>query len=57
MSHRIAGTEWVGNRGTGCLQWKCQGKGTFTCRTKGSDGGDSPVRVGWATSGERRFAC
>ncbi|MFE1551340.1 hypothetical protein [Streptomyces sp. NPDC058718] len=55
--NRIAGTEWVGNRGTSYLQWKCQGKGTFTYRTKGSVRGGSPARVGWATSGERRFTC
>ncbi|ALO10435.1 hypothetical protein AQF52_4841 [Streptomyces venezuelae] len=39
------------------LQWKCQGKGTFTYRTKGSVRGGSPARVGWATSQERRFTC
>ncbi|MEU3691559.1 hypothetical protein [Streptomyces narbonensis] len=55
--NRIAGTEWVGNRGMSYLQWKCQGKGTFTYRTKGSVRGGSPARVGWATSSERRFTC
>ncbi|MGW7429319.1 hypothetical protein ACWGIN_07190 [Streptomyces sp. NPDC054861] len=55
--NRLAGTEWVGNRGTSYLQWRCQGKGTFTYRTKGSVRGGSPARVGWATSGERRFSC
>ncbi|MGW1008734.1 hypothetical protein ACWD4X_01615 [Streptomyces termitum] len=54
---RVAGTEWVGNRSTSYLDWKCQGQGTFTYRTKGSVRGGSPARVGWATSGERRFAC
>ncbi|MEW1694044.1 hypothetical protein ACIQCR_26390 [Streptomyces sp. NPDC093249] len=54
---RIAGTDWVGNRATSHLQWKCQGKGTFTYRTKGSVRGGSPARVGWSTSPERRFAC
>ncbi|MFD0153254.1 hypothetical protein ACWGQ4_33580 [Streptomyces sp. NPDC055721] len=55
--NRIAGTEWVGNRGTSYLQWKCQGKGTFTYRTKGSIRGGNPARVTWATSAERRFTC
>ncbi|MFE7552601.1 hypothetical protein [Streptomyces gardneri] len=55
--NRIAGTDWVGNRGMSQLQWKCQGKGTFTYRTKGSVRGGSPARVGWATSQERRFTC
>ncbi|MBT2441554.1 hypothetical protein J7E93_15810 [Streptomyces sp. ISL-36] len=55
--NRVAGTDWVGNRSTSYLQWRCQGKGTFTYRTKGSARGGSPARVGWSTSGERRFSC
>jgi hypothetical protein len=54
---RVAGTEWVGNRSASYLQWKCQGKGTFTYRTKGSVRGGNPARVASATSAERRFAC
>lgn len=57
----LASADWVGNRGLKTLQWKCQGKGTFTYRMAGTirggltPGGDPEVRRGYGA--ERRFAC
>ncbi|BBC35932.1 hypothetical protein SGFS_072260 [Streptomyces graminofaciens] len=52
---------WAGNRKKDrILQWKCQGKGTFTYRVagtvKGGWTGDEP-RVGRGNGPERRFSC
>ncbi|WP_411081864.1 hypothetical protein [Streptomyces sp. cmx-18-6] len=57
----LVGAHWTGNRSKDrILQWKCQGKGTFTYRVAGTvrgglSGGGPEVRRGHGA--ERRFAC
>ncbi|MGW2561085.1 hypothetical protein ACWCXB_17910 [Streptomyces sp. NPDC001514] len=56
----LSSASWAGNRSTRILQWKCQGKGTFTYRmygtVRGGSTGEEP-RVGRGWGPERRFSC
>jgi hypothetical protein len=56
----LKSADWVGNRTSRILQWKCQGEGTFTYRmygtVRGGSNGEEP-NVGRGYGPERRFAC
>ncbi|MEU3605304.1 hypothetical protein AB0E83_07560 [Streptomyces sp. NPDC035033] len=56
----LASASWVGNRSVRTLEWKCQGKGTFTYRmfgtVRGGSNGEEP-RVGRGSGPQNRFTC